>query len=67
MLDLFRRNVQVARLDAGMSQNALAKAAGLHRDYVWKLEKLGTNTTLDVAESLALRLEVDVATLFSLP
>jgi transcriptional regulator with XRE-family HTH domain len=63
----FRQNVQNIRLAANVSQVMLATAAVLHRDYVWRLEKDGTNVTLDAAERLAVALGVPIKRLFEFP
>jgi hypothetical protein len=43
----------------------LTTSAGLHRDYIWVLEKRGTNASLDAVEKIAMSLDVSVADLFS--
>jgi transcriptional regulator with XRE-family HTH domain len=65
MLQRFSDAVRTVRLAAGISQNGLTTSAGLHRDYIWVLEKRGTNASLDAVEKIAMSLDVSVADLFS--
>lgn len=56
-------NIRRLRLAAGLSQEALADAAGLDRTYVSALERSRYAVTVDVLERLALALDVDPAEL----
>lgn len=52
-------NIRRLRLSAGLSQEALADAAGLDRTYVSALERSRYAVTVDVLERLALALNVN--------
>lgn len=53
------RNLKRLRLQAGLSQEALADAAGLDRTYVSALERCRYAATVDVLERLSVALDVD--------
>jgi transcriptional regulator with XRE-family HTH domain len=50
---LFARNLRAARQAQGLSQEALAELAQLHRTYVSSVERCERNITLDTVERLA--------------
>jgi transcriptional regulator with XRE-family HTH domain len=56
------RAIRVAR---GLSQEALAELANLHRTYVGSIERRERNVSLDNVEKLALALGVDICDLLS--
>lgn len=58
--DLLARNVRTLRRGRGMSQEALAAAAGLHRTYVGSVERSERNISLDSLCALAHGLSTDV-------
>jgi len=60
----FGRRVRAAREDRGLSQEALAERAGVHRTYVSSLERGQRNVGLDNVYALARALDVPPATLF---
>lgn len=60
---VFGGQVRKLREQAGLSQEALAHAAGLHRTYVSSLERGQRNVGLDNIVSLASALNVSPATL----
>ena len=60
----FGRRVRVLRVNKGMSQEALAEAAGLHRTYVSSLERGLRNVGIDNVYALADALGVDPSELF---
>lgn len=60
----FATNLRRIRTIAGLSQEALAEGAGLHRTYVGSVERAERNISLDNIEKLAKALRVDVAILF---
>lgn len=49
-------NLRAARLEAGLSQEALADAAGIDRTYVSALERSRYAASVDVIERLAMAL-----------
>lgn len=52
-------NLASARARAGITQEALAEAAGLGRTYVSEVERLKRNITLDVLERFGTALGMD--------
>src|SRR5579862_812895 len=52
------------RSELGLSQEALADRAGLHRTYIADLERGARNPTYDSLDRLARALEISVGTLF---
>lgn len=61
--EVFARNLRKARLEAGVSQEALAELAGLHRTYVGSVERGERNISVDNMERLAGALGLDVQSL----
>jgi transcriptional regulator with XRE-family HTH domain len=55
------RHLRALRASQGLSQEALADLAGLHRTYVGSIERKERNVSLDNVEKLAQALGVDVA------
>lgn len=51
--EVFARNLRRYRLDAGLSQEALAADAGIDRTYVSALERSVYSASLDMIEKLA--------------
>ena len=60
---VFARNLKDARTRAGMSQEALAAAAGLDRTYISLLERERYSVSIDTLESIAGVLKVEPHTL----
>lgn len=61
---LFGKRVRLLRKQAGLSQEGLAEAAGLHRTYVSSVERGQRNVGLDNIVRLARVLEVEPRSLF---
>jgi transcriptional regulator with XRE-family HTH domain len=60
---IFAANLRAARKARGVSQEALADAAGLHRTYVGSVERGERNVSIDNMERLAAAIGVELATL----
>ena len=61
---LFGKRVRRLRKQAGLSQEGLAEAAGLHRTYVSSIERGQRNVGLDNIVRLARALQVEPRSLF---
>lgn len=59
----FADNVRERRLALGVSQEALAEAAGLHRTYIGMIERAEKNVTIYNIERIAIALGVQPGTL----
>ncbi len=56
-------NIRQVRIAQGMSQEALAEAAGFHRTFVSQIERQKNNISIDNIERLARALGVDLVEL----
>ena len=57
---IFAENLRKARLAMGLSQEALAELANLHRTYVGSVERAERNVSIDNMERLALAVGVSL-------
>ncbi|MEM8778497.1 MAG: helix-turn-helix transcriptional regulator [Cyanobacteria bacterium P01_G01_bin.49] len=64
---LFAKRLRQIRRVKGLSQEALAALAGLHRTYVGSIERSERNVSIDNMERLAKALEVDISELLREP
>lgn len=53
------------RYEIGISQEALAERAGLHRTYVADIERGARNLAIENIEKLAVALEISISDLFA--
>lgn len=63
LVSVFAGNVRRIRLNAGLSQEALAELAGVHRTYIGMLERGEKNVTIYNIERIADALAVDACDL----
>ena len=61
---LAARRIRRIRTEKGLSQEALAGIAGLHRTYISSVERAEKNFTVDILERIAEALSVDVREFF---
>jgi transcriptional regulator with XRE-family HTH domain len=59
----FAQNLRKIRLERGLSQEALADLAGLHRTYIGSVERGERNISIDNIERLAEALDCQVTDL----
>lgn len=59
----FARNLKLKRAELGLSQEAAAEVAGLHRTYIGSIERAERNVSIDSMERLASALGVDIVDL----
>ena len=64
LLQVFSNNLRKYRSALGMSQEAFANKAGLHRTYISALERGKRSIALDNIEKIANALEIDAYLLF---
>ncbi|MEQ1829929.1 MAG: helix-turn-helix transcriptional regulator [Pirellula sp.] len=56
--------IRARRKEIGMSQEAMAAAAGVHRTYASSIERGQVTISIDVAERVAAALELSLSELF---
>ena len=66
MRRVFAGHVRRVRKAAGLSQEALADEAGLHRTYIGSIERAERNVSIDNIEKIARALKTDAGALLSL-
>lgn len=64
LLQVFSKNLRKYRNASGLSQEAFANKAGLHRTYISALERGKRSIALDNIEKIADALEIDAYLLF---
>ena len=60
----FWQRVRELRKKLGISQEKLAQIAGLHRTYIWNVERWEKNISLENIEKLAKALNIKIKDLF---
>lgn len=60
LMHIFATNVKKYRIEKGLSQEALAELAGLHRTYVSAVERERRNISIDNIENIANALNIDI-------
>jgi transcriptional regulator with XRE-family HTH domain len=63
--EIFGEHLRELRTSAGLSQEALAEKAGLHRNYIGHLERSEKTASLDVLVRLAAAFDVSLPDLLS--
>ncbi len=64
IIEVFARNVKKYRVLKGLSQEAFAEKAGLHRTYISAVERKKRSIALDNVQKIADALEIDTYILF---
>lgn len=64
LLQVFSNNLRKYRITSGLSQEAFAAKAGLHRTYISAIERGKRSIALDNIEKIANALEIDAYFLF---
>ncbi len=66
ILEKFGERVREERLKQGLSQEALAEKAGVHRTYIGMIERAEKNITLINIERIAIALDIPLGELMTL-
>jgi len=61
----FGGKIREERLKQGLSQEELAKIAGVHRTYIGMIERAEKNITLENIEKLAKALKINLSDIFN--
>lgn len=64
IVKIFAHNVRKYRTEKGMSQEALAEKASLHRTYICAIEREKRSISLDNIQKIADALEIETYLLF---
>lgn len=64
IVNVFAHNMRKYRNERGLSQEALAERAGLHRTYICSVEREKRSIALDNVQKIADALEVETYKLF---
>ena len=59
LIHIFATNVRKYRVEKGLSQEALADLAGLHRTYISAIERERRNISIENIENIACALDMD--------
>lgn len=59
LIHIFATNVRKYRIEKGLSQEALADLAGLHRTYISAVERERRNISINNIENVAATLDVE--------
>lgn len=65
--ELLAANLRRLRVERGLSQEALAELAGIHRNYLGGIERRERNVGLDNLERLARALGISLSELLAAP
>jgi len=63
ILEVFGQKIRKERLKQGLSQEALAEKAGVHRTYIGMIERAEKNITLVNIEKISKALDVSISKL----
>lgn len=63
ILAKFGKSVRGKRLELGLSQEALATKAGVHRTYIGMIERAEKNITLTNIQKIATALDISISNL----
>lgn len=59
LMHIFATNLKKYRIEKGLSQEALADIAGLHRTYICAVERERRNISIENIENIAAALDID--------